>query len=118
MNFEPLLAFIPLFEEGIFKDAESQYLSTGEYLPEMEDFVRVVRESGLVKEDFDWLEWIDEAANYMREPQEIVDADFETVQRLATVLVKSGDFNRELLPFLCAKGTAYQLLLRLRALSA
>ena len=115
---DELLAFIPLFEQGAFERAESVYLSTGEYLPEMERLSEIVAASDIALPEFDWLPWAETARTYLQNPDSISDADLETVRMLFTVVRDADRFNRELLPFMCAKGVVHHLLVRLRSLSA
>ena len=117
-TLDELLYFIPLFERETFRSAESVYLSTGEYLPEMERLLEAANRCEIKLNDFDWLAWSPEATEYMREPERIKEADADTLRKLLTVLAESNRFNRALFPHLCAKGFVSELLHRLRAVSA
>jgi hypothetical protein len=54
----------------------------------------------------------------MRNPRSILEADFDTVRRLFTVVKYADRFNAALLPHLFSKGFVQNLLVRLRELSA
>ena len=114
---EEILAFIPFFEQGRFENSESVYISTGEYIPEIGEFLATLRRTDLPLTDFDWLPWADEAKLFMQNTDLIADADIDTLRRLLTVVRDADRFNGELLPFLCAKGVVHRILVRLRTLS-
>jgi Family of unknown function (DUF6508) len=117
-SFSDLESFIPLFEAGIFKEASSLYVSTGEYLPQATDLLAKLRASNIALADFDWLTWVAEARPYLQNPSQIASASFDDVAKLTTIAIHSDKFNKSLFPHLCSSGFLHQLLLRIRALAS
>ena len=116
-SLNAVLAFIPLFEDGSFKETSSLYVSTGEAGPHAIELQAKLRDLGLVPEGFDWMSWIEQARPYLQDPSSISSAGREDVARLVAMAVESGRFNKSLFPHLCSSGVLHQLLLRLRVLS-
>ena len=115
-NLTALLAFIPLFEEGAFKDASSLYVSTGEYPPHARELLEKLRSLHIAQENFDWLAWTDSARPYLQEPLKISTASFDDIAKLAAIAVDAQKFNKSLFPHLCSSGFLHQLLIRIRTL--
>lgn len=112
------LAFIPLFEEGVFENASSVYITTGEYPLHVKELLSILTALEIHPEGFDWMSWIDQARPYLQDPKKISEADAEVVSRLTALAVQSDRFNKSLFPHLCSSGVLHQLLLRLRVLCA
>ena len=113
-----ILGFIPLFEEGVFDQASSVYITTGEYPSHVRELLSLLTALEIHPEGFDWMSWIEQARPYLQDPARIAEADAEAVSRLTALAVQSDRFNKSLFPHLCSSGVLHQLLLRLRALCA
>ncbi len=111
-----LLSFIPLFEQGLFREASSQYVSTGHYSPPAEELLEKLRSAGLAEENFDWMGWIEQARPYLQAPESIGSASLDQVAKLVALATTADRFNKSLFPHLCSSGVLYHLLLRIRAL--
>jgi hypothetical protein len=112
------LAFIPIFEEGVFENASSVYITTGEYPLHVKELLSLLTALEIQPDGFDWMSWIDQARPYLQDPKKISEADAEAVSRLTALAVQSDRFNKSLFPHLCSSGVLHQLLLRLRTLCA
>jgi hypothetical protein len=116
--FELLFPYIARLEAGEFAAAQSDYLSTGEYTPHVNELLSTMVQASFELPDFDWLEWTDEARPFLQDPQRIEEADMETVRKLFTLAVQADRLNRAHFPHLCVSGVILALLRRLRAFSA
>ncbi len=114
---DAVLAFIPLFEDGVFKETSSVYVSTGEYAPHARELQKKLRELAIAPDGFDWMSWVQQARPYLQNPESISSANAEDVSRLVAMAVESERFNKSLFPHLCSSGVLHHLLLRLRSLS-
>jgi hypothetical protein len=110
-----LLSFLPRFERGEFATASEHYRSTGRYIGVVEELIRAISSSDLLLE-FDWTTWKD-ASRYSRDPSLVRTADFETVRRVLTTIVRQDRFVGGLVPRMCSSGIMKALLERLEEIS-
>ena len=72
-------------------------------------------DAGLIVQ-FDWMEWTDQAQQYVNRPELIEDADFDTICRLLTTHVRNDRFCDGHLSTMSLSGHVSALLQRLKAL--
>lgn len=116
--FAALFQLIDPLESGECTNAQSLYVTTGEYQPIALEVRRELEKTGLAIEDFDWLTWIDEARPYLQEPNKLDHAPLEEVKKLVSLAVNSERYNASFLPYLCSSGFMLSLIKRIRALCA
>jgi hypothetical protein len=116
--FAALFRLIEPLERGECTDAQSLYVTTGEYQPLALEIQRELEKTGLAIEAFDWLTWIDEARPYLQEPSKLEHVSLEEVKKLVTLAVNSEKFNSSFLAYLCSSGFMLALIRRIRALCA
>jgi len=110
---EALLAYIPILQAQLLKDAHSIYISTGEYPPQVRDLQQQLKKSCLAQNDEEWLTWAEEAQPYLQDPEKILSADPESFSKLIALATFSEKFNRSLFPHLCSSGFIEMLLRRI-----
>ncbi len=80
-------------------------------------FYKALYEAGLIIQ-FDWMEWTNQAQEYVNRPQLIEEADFDTICKLLTVHVRNDRFCDNHLGEMIRNGHVAAILLRLTALVA
>jgi hypothetical protein len=116
--FAALFQLVEPLEQGECTNAQSLYVTTGEYQPLALQIKRELEKTELAIESFDWLTWIEEARPYLQEPTKLSHASLEEVRKLVTLAINSERYNASFLPYLCSSGFMLSLIKRIRALCA
>ena len=110
-----MLAFLPAFERGDFRDAIEFYMQRGSDPPQVYDLASEVGHSGFVF-PFDWAHWPEAGAATL--PDGIASADILTLRKLMTAFVRADHFSGGSFSENCSNGTIERILRRLERLSA
>lgn len=116
--FAALFQFLEPLERGECNDAQSIYVTMGEYPPIVCAIKTELEKTGLAIPNFNWLAWVDEARPYLQHPEKLEHASLEEVKKLVTLAIHADQFNASLLAHLCASGFMLSLIRRIRALCA
>lgn len=108
-----MLAFLPGFERGDFKDAEQQYKESGQNPEIVDRLLAETYKSGFVVV-FDWVKWPSRAE--VDTATEIARADLLTLRKLLTAYVRADRFSGGTLSGLCSGGKVEMVLRRLKVL--
>ena len=113
-NIDRVLVFLPIFEDT----SRSFMESTGRgyrYSPEVQRFVQVAVEQGLVVES-NAVKWLAQKAMLLRDPAVINSADLYTCQRILSAVVDEDPQLAIKLPEALSSGLIYYVLSRLHAI--
>jgi hypothetical protein len=105
-----MLAFLPRFESGEFRDVHSHYLQAGKDSRLVDELISEVYQSGFVL-PFNWTDW-----DWRQALASLDHSDLNVVRKLLTSFVRGDRFSGGALAGLCANGTVAAVLRRLKAL--
>ena len=115
---EKLISYIPVLDSNILKEAPSIYVSTGTFVPPIDDLRADLIAALEPYNKFDWKYDLEIYQRYLQDPQEIHKVDADMAEKLITLAATADNFNKSLFPELCSSGFILQLLRRLRSLSS
>ncbi|HEV8293657.1 MAG TPA: DUF6508 domain-containing protein [Tepidisphaeraceae bacterium] len=112
-SVQKMLAFLPAFERGDYRQVHDSYLQSGVYAQQVEDLIATVYSSGFVY-PFDWPHW--EEVRSMK-PEDAARADMLTLRKLMTAFVRNDRFCGGAMADKCAHGWIEAILRRLQVLA-
>ncbi|MDX2214539.1 MAG: macro domain-containing protein [Oculatellaceae cyanobacterium bins.114] len=116
-GIDRILSFLPIFERKGIRlyeiNSQQSVLEPYLYSSEVNGFLQTLHDEGFILSNFNWGVWLDEANQYVNEPDLLRYADLLTLQKLLTTHVRMERFNSGNLAQLIDSGHILEVLLQL-----
>lgn len=113
-----LIEFLPQFERGDFAGAVTHYHETGQYVPEVYAFFKVLEAGRLGVENLDVIAWKKGEGTSILTDEGMAKANFLQLRKVLTYCATADRFNAGLLPKVFASGLIEAALRRMSQLRA